>query len=86
MNSENKSRVPKGLSEIPVLVAMGSAPQVFGMSRSYIYELAAQRKISLKKNGPLHHGRNRKHAGLHQCLAEHDTCNSQKETVSLRTD
>ena len=51
MNSENKSRVPKGLSEIPVLVAMGSAPQVFGMSRSYIYELAAQRKISLKKMG-----------------------------------
>ncbi|MBO1326907.1 hypothetical protein OQ496_03320 [Acetobacter suratthaniensis] len=51
MNTEQPSNSFREASDLPILVSMGSAPQTFGMSRSYIYELAAQGKISLKKMG-----------------------------------
>lgn len=52
MNSiKTPSALPQEKAELPIMVSMGSAPRVFGMSRSYIYKIAGQGKIELVKMG-----------------------------------
>lgn len=51
MSSNNIIAGNHNSHELPVLVSMGSAPRIFGMSRSYIYKIAGQEKIELVKMG-----------------------------------
>lgn len=50
-DTKNPPALQQKTIELPIMVSMGRAPQVFGMSRSFIYERAKRGEIELVKMG-----------------------------------